>query len=83
MAEWLKRFGERWRDIRKADPAVFDERFRRSWTLYLEGTLEAFASSLDLSHIVFMHGRDVTHYPQTRHNRADFRTGDQNVECYR
>src|SRR6476469_10762545 len=52
MAEWRTRFDERWLDISKSDPDFFDERFRRSWTLYLDGTLEAFASSLDLSHIV-------------------------------
>ena len=85
MAEWRTRFGERWLDIRKSDPDFFDERFRRSWTLYLDGTLEAFASSLDLSHIVFVQGRDSTNYPQTPPGRsvADFRTGNQSVECYR
>jgi cyclopropane fatty-acyl-phospholipid synthase-like methyltransferase len=85
MAEWRTRFDERWLDISKSDPDFFDERFRRSWTLYLDGTLEAFASSLDLSHIVFVQGRDSTNYPQTPPGRsvADFRTGNQSVECYR
>jgi cyclopropane-fatty-acyl-phospholipid synthase len=86
ISEWRKRFDERWLEIRNADPEFFDERFRRSWALYLDGTFEAFGTSLELSHIVFMQGRTAAaDDPPTRagSRRADFRTGDQTVECYR
>jgi cyclopropane-fatty-acyl-phospholipid synthase len=82
---WKNRFREHWEDIRSADPGFFTERFRRRWSLYVEATTETFADSLDASHILFTKGRSSSYYSWTREKRheADFRTGDQDVECYR
>jgi len=82
---WRERFNLRWPDIQKADPAVFTERFRRSWSMYLDSTVEVFNQTLDLSHIIFVRGRSAEYYPRTREVKpvGDFRTGDQEVECYR
>lgn len=84
-AHWKDRFREHWKEIQKADPAFFTEKFRRRWSLYLEATTETFADSLDASHILFTKGRNSDYYPWTRETRhaGDFRTGDQEVECYR
>jgi cyclopropane-fatty-acyl-phospholipid synthase len=85
LREWRERFHLRWSEIQKADPAVFTERFRRRWSMYLESTMEVFSQSLDLSHIVFVRGRSSEYHPLARAGQpaADFRTGDQDVECYR
>ena len=75
-----------WPEIQKADPAVFTEKFRRIWTMYLEATGEVFGDSLDLSHIVFTKGRNADHYPLFRrgdHDQAPFLGGDQVPESYR
>ena len=82
---WRERFELRWPDIQKADPAVFTERFRRSWSMYLDSTVEVFNQTLDLSQIIFVHGRSGEYYPRGREVKlaGDFRTGDQEVECYR
>jgi len=82
---WKNRFRERWIKIRESDPAFFTERFRRRWSLYLEATTETFANSLDASHILFTKDRDSGYYPWTHEERhkAEFRTGNQDVECYR
>ncbi len=82
--EWRKNFASHWPEIQKADPAVFTERFRRAWTMYLEGTVEVFRDSLDLSQIVFANGRTAD-YPLARGDRAraDLIGGEAQPECYR
>ena len=53
--------------------------------MYLDALPEVFESGLDLSHIVFMKGRDADAAYNSAHDRymhADFRTGNQKVECY-
>ena len=84
VKEWRNRFTEFWPEIQKADPVFFTERFRRIWSMYLEGTTEVFSNSLDLSHMLFTKGRSSTYYPWMREEKhqADFREGDQEVECY-
>jgi cyclopropane-fatty-acyl-phospholipid synthase len=79
VAQWRENFTTRWPEIQKADPAVFNERFRRLWSMYLEGTTEVFGASLDLSHIIFTKGRNADFYPRERvahHTEADFIGGD-------
>ncbi len=66
VACWLDNLERHWEDIRALDPEVFNERFRRIWTLYLSGTVETFGSGLDLFHIVFVKGRGSHLYPTTR-----------------
>ena len=85
MNEWRTNFVRYWPEIQKADPSVFTERFRRRWTMYLEGTPEVFRSFLDLSHITFTKGRDANYYPLSRGSHpieADLIGGDQEPECY-
>jgi len=86
VAQWRENFARRWPEIQKADPAIFTERFRRLWSMYLEGTTEVFGASLDLSHIIFTKGRDADYYPRMRaahHTEADFIGGDAVPEPYR
>jgi len=64
--QWRQNFASHWSEIQKHDPAIFTERFRRAWTMYLEGTVEVFRDSLDLSHIVFTKGRNANYYPLGR-----------------
>lgn len=66
VACWRDNLDHHWETIRTTDPSVFDERFRRIWTMYLEGTMETFQAGLDLFHIVFVKGRDPEFYPLTR-----------------
>jgi cyclopropane-fatty-acyl-phospholipid synthase len=83
--EWRKNFARAWPEIQKSDPSVFTERFRRIWTMYLEGTEEVFGSFLDLSHIVFTKGRGADYYPLLRGSHdveAELIGGDQEPECY-
>jgi len=82
VEEWRDRFKKYWKKIQKTDPKTFTEKFRRRWTLYLEGVVTAFETHLDLSHIVFVKGRYPNVYPLTKegkHINADFRTGNQKV----
>jgi len=84
--EWRKNFARDWPQIARADPAMFTERFRRTWTMYLEGTVEVFRDSLDLSHIVFTKGRGADAYPMPRSDKyaeADLIGGAAEPECYR
>ena len=85
LMQWRERFHARWSEIQKADPSFFTESFRRTWSMYLEGTVQVFNQSLDCPHIVFTNGRSSEYYPKTREGEhaADFRTGEQEVECYR
>ena len=63
MDEWRKNFAKGWSEIQQSDPGVFTETFRRRWTMYLEGTGEAFGDFLDLSHIVFAKDRHAGYFP--------------------
>ena len=84
--EWRNNFARDWPQIARADPAMFTERFRRAWTMYLEGTVEVFRDSLDLSHIVFTKGRGADAYPMPRSDKyaeADLIGGATEPECYR
>lgn len=84
--EWRKNFARDWPEIQKADPQLFTERFRRTWTMYLEGTVEVFRDSLDLSHIVFTKGRRADYYPLARGAdliAADLMGGEAQPESYR
>jgi cyclopropane-fatty-acyl-phospholipid synthase len=86
LDQWRKNFAAHWPEIQRADPDVFTERFRRSWTMYLEGTVEVFRDSLDLSHIVFTKGRNADYYPLVRradHVDADLIGGASEPEPYR
>jgi cyclopropane-fatty-acyl-phospholipid synthase len=63
---WLDNLEREWPNISKIDPAIFTERFRRIWTMYLSGTSNTFRANLELVHIVFMKGRDEHAYPWSR-----------------
>jgi cyclopropane-fatty-acyl-phospholipid synthase len=66
--EWLRNFKANWEEIEAIDPSVFDDRFRRTWFLYLMGASTAFASkdsNLSVQQIVFSKGRHYD-YPLTR-----------------
>ncbi len=64
---------------------MFTEQFRRRWTMYMEGTVEIFEDSLDLSHIIFTKGRRAEHIPWRGADNlvADLIGGDTGPECYR
>lgn len=84
--QWRQNFARDWPQIQRADPAFFTETFRRAWTMYLEGTVEVFRDSLDLSHIVFTKGRNASYYPMPRGDKAadaDLIGGAIEPECYR
>jgi cyclopropane-fatty-acyl-phospholipid synthase len=86
LEEWRKNFEMNWPAIQSLDPTRFDERFRRAWQFYLEGTIENFSYALDLSHIIFTKGRSAEGYDLT-HDRfreeAEFATGDMPVDLLR
>lgn len=85
LQEWRRNLARHWPDIEKLDPAVFNERFHRRWTMYLEGTIENFSHALDLSHIVFTKGRGPALYDWTRERiraECEFATGDMPVETW-
>jgi cyclopropane-fatty-acyl-phospholipid synthase len=67
-ASWLQNFKTNWDKIRAIDPSIFNERFRRTWFVYLMGASTAFASQdahLSVQQIVFSKGRHCD-YPLTR-----------------
>ena len=83
LSEWLRNIETQWPDVQKLDPVFFDERFRRRWTCYLEGTIENFGYALDLSHIIFTKGRSGEFYDLTHElprNEAQFATGSAVVD---
>jgi cyclopropane-fatty-acyl-phospholipid synthase len=53
MKAWRENFAAHWPAIQKAEPAFFTERFRRTWSMYLEASCDSFRDGLDVSHIVF------------------------------
>jgi cyclopropane-fatty-acyl-phospholipid synthase len=63
---WLDSLEREWSKIRKIDPSVFNERFRRIWTMYLSGTSTTFSANLELVHILFMKGRSEQAYSWDR-----------------
>jgi cyclopropane-fatty-acyl-phospholipid synthase len=63
---WLDNLDRHWPEIQALDPVAFDERFRRIWTMYLGGTVEAFRSGLDLHHLVFVKGREAALHNEAR-----------------
>ena len=82
---WRDRFKEYWPQIQASDPEIFTEKFRRRWLLYLESVPESFERGLDNSHFIFVKGRYPDAYPTTpeeRYVKANFRTGNDTVECY-
>lgn len=86
MDQWRENFVSHWPEIQQADPLTFTERFRRAWTIYLEGTLDSFGSALDLCHIIFTKGRNSDFYPHLRgshHTEADLVGADRLPECFR
>lgn len=85
LCVWRDRFKKYWLQIHASNPKIFDERFRRRWTMYLEAIPEQFEHALDLSHLTFVKGRHVDAYSLTHetHDRsANFREGEDPVECY-
>ena len=65
--QWLGNFETRWPEIQAIDPERFTERFRRIWTYYPSGVIEAFrpgGGNLVLHHITFTKGKD--HDPKDR-----------------
>ncbi len=66
---WAANFRENWEKIRVIDPQRFNERFRRIWTMYLEGCGFAFSEGwgrINTFHITFTKGRKPEYYPATR-----------------
>jgi cyclopropane-fatty-acyl-phospholipid synthase len=86
LEKWRENFETRWDSIHALNPSFFNERFRRRWQFYLEGTVENFSYALDLSHIIFTKGRDAGFYDWT-HDRfraeAEFATGTMPVDALR
>ncbi len=68
LDEWARLFDDNWETIHAFDPDLFDERFRRTWRLYLHFCAEAFRtknSVLRLYQITFSKG-NTTEYPMDR-----------------
>jgi len=67
---WTERFDRNWDRIRALDPRRFDERFRRTWRVYLVGCAEMFRSPTGYTHlfqIVFSKGNVAREtYPMSR-----------------
>ncbi len=83
LEAWRTNFVTFWPQIRELDPTFFNERFRRRWTLYLEGTIENFDYALDLSHIVFVKARSVPKSLETFPiPPPEYATGARNVETW-
>ena len=84
LANWCDAFARHWPEIQRADPETFTEQFRRRWTMWLEGTMEVFGNSLDLSHIVFAKGRNAEYFPWPPGESHGFAAigGDQEPEYY-
>lgn len=84
LMAWRDNLYAHWDEIHALNPNVFTESFRRAWLMYLEGTVDVFAKRMDLSHILFVKGREVMPtYP--KHNAldtAEFVEGDAEPECY-
>lgn len=68
LTEWAKNFDEQWPQIQASDPVMFDERFRRTWHLYLWLCVGAFQrqdAGIGLYQITFSKGW-TEDYPMSR-----------------
>lgn len=57
---WLADFRKNWEEIKTIDKALFTERFRRIWEMYLAGSAATFRhpkQNLSVYHLVFTKGR--------------------------
>ena len=66
---WTERFERRWPAIRALDPKRFDERFRRTWRVYLVSCAEMFRSRNGGTHlfqVTVSKGNVVGGYPMER-----------------
>lgn len=69
VAAWDENFTKHWERIRALDPKTYDESFRRTWKLYLEGCSAMFETdgwACNVFHVTFAKGGDASTYPQTR-----------------
>jgi cyclopropane-fatty-acyl-phospholipid synthase len=60
VEDWHERMIANWDRIQKIDPKLFDERFKRLWSMYLLGSAFSFSGKQDtltVSHITFRKGR--------------------------
>ena len=48
VEQWARNLEARWEQIRRIDPATFDERFRRAWSFYLGGAAETFEAAREV-----------------------------------
>lgn len=83
MRTWRDNFAVHWPEIQKSDPTFFTERFRRTWSMYLDASCDSFRDGLDLSHIVFTKGRNAVSFPPVDLTAGNFIGGDTQPECYR
>jgi len=68
LDEWAAMFDANWETIHAFNPDLFDERFRRTWRIYLHFCAEAFRAKnavLRLYQITFSKG-NTTEYPMDR-----------------
>ncbi len=67
--QWYKNFIDNWDKIQQINPNLFNEYFKRKWSLYLLGFCESLKhekAKIDVFHIVFTKGRNKEYYPITR-----------------
>jgi len=68
LDEWARRFDANWETIRALDAQKFDERFRRTWRVYLYACAEMFRADAGYTHlfqIVYSKG-NTRGYPMSR-----------------
>ena len=84
MKAWRENFVAHWPAIQKTDPTFFTERFRRTWSMYLEASCDSFRDGLDVSHIVFTKGRNAASFPppDLRRTPGDFIGGNMDFNRY-
>jgi cyclopropane-fatty-acyl-phospholipid synthase len=69
LQDWYKLFVKNWPKIQQLNPQLFNEEFKRTWSVYLLGSIEGFnmeKERLNIFHIVFTKGRDLNNYPHNR-----------------
>lgn len=62
MEDMLSGLNKNWTKIQAIDPTVFTEKFKRTWSMWFLGSIEAFrceSETLQAFHIVFMKGRST------------------------
>jgi len=67
--EWYERFIKSWDTIVKINPKLFNEQFKRKWSVYLLGSSEVFRTehtNMSVYHIVFVKGKAQGFYSLTR-----------------